>query len=365
MLAIWRFWRAILTPARRTWIVSGCSTVAPLYLHHYFWLVVILHSAFFAIRWITTRIGPERWYVGGVVAVALYAPYLPILVVRQFQAAQGMGYIGRSLPACIQTLGTNLFNLGTGYRLNEFDTVILRAAAWQLEPRLLELVLVATVPFALAGIGLLSVIHEDSDLGLFITLLFGWTLFISSYTIFLSRHLAVVAGLYFVAITAGLLSLPGRLRVTALGLILLTNVLSLSQFYSTIAGMGQWRKDERYRVTFRPVVIALVEVIAIGGTVFAGLVAGVTAWMPHSETGSGLRAVFTLAGSGVHGRADPRQLLGGPFWFCEYARASPCLGRCIVLVLCRSLHGFVQSLVSTAGNDVRHGANVLSLLTSR
>jgi 4-amino-4-deoxy-L-arabinose transferase-like glycosyltransferase len=232
LLAIWQFWRAVHSPRRRTWVACACATTVALYLHHYFWLVVLCEAAFLAVCWIAIRKVSERWYVGGTVVVALYAPYLPILV-RQFQAAQGKGYVGRSLPEYIQTLGTNLFNLGTGYRLNEFDTVILQAAAWRPEPRVLELLLAAAVPLTLAGIGMLSTVCRERECGLFIVLLFGGTLLIGSYTLFLSRHLAVVAGLYFLAITAGLLSLPERVRFTALGLMLLINATSLYHFYST------------------------------------------------------------------------------------------------------------------------------------
>lgn len=86
---------------------------------------------------------------------------------------------------------------------------------------------------------------------------------------------------------------------------------------SMIAGAGQWQESVSIRQQLRRICGAMLQIISTGAAVFAVLVVLVTVWSPSAETGSGVSAVIALPGSGVHGRLDPRQLVGGMFGFAN------------------------------------------------
>lgn len=232
LLAIWRFWHAMHSDRARDWITCAVATVVALYVHHYFWLVVLFEAIYLAGRWAVRGEIPSRWYLGGGLCALLYLPYVPVAV-RQFQAAQGKGYIGRSLFEYIRTLITSLFNIGSGYRLSEFEDVIRQGRGLVFEPRLAEVLLAAGVPAVLAFLGMLVLVRFHRSKALFLGLVFFGTLVVGSYSLFLSRHLVVVGALYFVIIAAGIASAPFKTHAIVLAMLLLVDALSLRSFYAT------------------------------------------------------------------------------------------------------------------------------------
>lgn len=232
VLAMWRFWVAITRQRTRDWVVAALATALALYVQHYVWLIVFFEGIYvLAVYLPKHRRLPGKWYIAALTLAALYLPHLPILL-NQFARSREVGYVGRTPFSWFATLATNTFNMGSGYRLDEFGTGGSAAALLRSGSGLPELVLVALVPVAAGGVGAVLGLRWPTK-GWFPVIVLGGTSLLGAYTLFLARHLSIVAVLYFVIMAVGIVRSRAALGVMLLLLVLLVDALSLSHFYAS------------------------------------------------------------------------------------------------------------------------------------
>jgi 4-amino-4-deoxy-L-arabinose transferase-like glycosyltransferase len=265
-LSLWRFWVAIKTGKRSDWILYACVTAIAVYTHYYAVLVVALQAVYLVSTCVLLRRRlPDNWQFGVLALVLLHLPLLP-LGVRQMQAADADGFIGRSPVGYLATVVTNTLNLGSGYRLNEFRAVLPIQPSLASGAQLAEFLLIALAPLSMALFGSVRFVRRTGLAGSYAVLVFFGASLLGAYTLFLARHISIVATLYFMLLAAAIYFSSTRRAAGLLGLILLVDVVSLSHFYAS-----PWSRN-------RPQAWAVVTEQVLAG-VKSGDVVVVDAWI--------------------------------------------------------------------------------------